>query len=647
MTGLSTIPLANDIGHREDDVHLSGVARVKGPRWLQLPALTIGLLGVQVFWSIEMSYGTPYLISLGLSKSAVATVFLAGPVSGLIVQPLIGVLADNSKSRYGRRRPYMLVGMCICVTAMLLLGFTRPFATLFTTLGSKANNMLTIWLAILALFSIDFSINAVQAVDRALLVDTLPPAEQPDGNAWAARMLGIGSVAGYFIGNIDLTVAFSLLGDTELEVLSVLGSFLLVAMHLITALCTQERVVVASTSSRKSVVQEIKEIWYNIGNLPATIRQICIIQFFAWLGWFPVLFYTTAFIGELHKRTHPDIPADDVNLNAEATRLGSRAMFFSALLSLGSNFALPLFVSEATRSRRLLEHQLNTAKSSWTMLYKRLKIHLATLWAISHVVFAVCMGATFFYSNVDGATFFTTLTGFSWSITQWAPFSLLAEAILTADAPNDDAGSIMLRDTRSSRRSSDLILGSDEQERQLLVGDEDFAQEDSALEAEVQSFSSSASMDEAERDTHTQRSHLLSNALARSSHLDLDNPPGNGVTNGGQSGLAAKAGVILGIHNVFIVMPQFIMTGIASIIFAIFDSGRGATVSSHTTSGLETNHSSVSESSTVAQSMTPREGGPASTSGPNSYAIIFRLGGVAAAIAFVLTVRLARDLRRQ
>lgn len=99
--------------------------------------------------------GTPYLISLGLSKSAVAMVFLAGPISGLVVQPLIGthvksiahfwisksslgVLADHSKSRFGRRRPYMLVGVIICTFGMLLLGFTRPFANIFTGAGSNA-----------------------------------------------------------------------------------------------------------------------------------------------------------------------------------------------------------------------------------------------------------------------------------------------------------------------------------------------------------------------------------------------------------------------------------------------------------------------------------------------------------------------------
>ena len=79
------------------------------------------------------------------------------------------------------------------------------------------NDVLTIWLAILAIYLIDFSINAgkrrrstckgiviltddvVQAVDRALLVDTIPYSKQASGNAWAARMLGIGSVVGFFM----------------------------------------------------------------------------------------------------------------------------------------------------------------------------------------------------------------------------------------------------------------------------------------------------------------------------------------------------------------------------------------------------------------------------------------------------------------
>ena len=66
----------------------------------------------------------------------------------------------------------------------------------------------------------------------------------------------------------------------------------------------------------------------------------------SWIGWFPVLFYTTAFIGDLHKRSS-SLPLDDPGLDAEATRLGTRALFFSSLVSLAGNVFLPLVVAES------------------------------------------------------------------------------------------------------------------------------------------------------------------------------------------------------------------------------------------------------------------------------------------------------------
>ena len=150
------------LGHStfEDSSQWAGEARVLGPKWTHLPTLTIGLLGVQVFWSVEMAYASPYLLSLGLSTSHVALVFLAGPLSGLIVQPLIGAFADSSTSRWGRRRPYIIVGCILCIASMLLLGYTRAVAGLFTQYGSHANNVLTTILAVVSIFILDFSINA-------------------------------------------------------------------------------------------------------------------------------------------------------------------------------------------------------------------------------------------------------------------------------------------------------------------------------------------------------------------------------------------------------------------------------------------------------------------------------------------------------
>jgi solute carrier family 45 protein 1/2/4 len=103
-----------------------------------------------------MVLASPYLLSLGLSKSLMSIVFVAGPLSGLIVQPLIGrsankaihselilpwhtgVLADRSTSSFGRRRPYMIAGSLLCGGALLLLGFTREVATIFTKLSTHA-----------------------------------------------------------------------------------------------------------------------------------------------------------------------------------------------------------------------------------------------------------------------------------------------------------------------------------------------------------------------------------------------------------------------------------------------------------------------------------------------------------------------------
>lgn len=100
----------------------------------------------------------------------------------------------------------------------------------------------------------------VHAVDRALLVDTLPPSLQASGNAWAARMLGFGSVVGYFMlarlchmfcmiwhgfnrGNVDLPRIFPFLGRTQLQIQSVVVCVLFLAGHLVMAALVKERVL--------------------------------------------------------------------------------------------------------------------------------------------------------------------------------------------------------------------------------------------------------------------------------------------------------------------------------------------------------------------------------------------------------------------
>ncbi|KAA1474484.1 MFS general substrate transporter [Dentipellis sp. KUC8613] len=717
MTGFSALPLADaETANDDGDAHFEGVARILGPRWSQLPVLTIGLVGVQVMWSVEMSYASPYLISLGMSKSLMAMVFLAGPISGLVVQPLIGVLADNSKSRFGRRRPYILSGVALCSVAILLLGFTRQVASIVTTFGSSANDALTVGLAILAIYCIDFGINAVQAVDRALLVDTLPPSTQASGNAWAARMLGIGSVAGFFIGNIDLPSLFpNIFGEhrSELQLLSVMSAILIIGTHLWTASMVKERIFVGSRSGYKSFRRELRELWENARTLPYVIRQICIIQFFAWLAWFPILFYTTLYIGDLYRRslspaasTAPRAPAEPSAADDEATRLGARAQLYSALLALATNVLAPFIVNETRRrvgpawQGPDVDARGEEGMKWWEKWWSRVgKIHLATLWAMSHAVFTLCMFATFFTDSVGGATFLMTITGFSWGITQWAPFSLLAEAILTTPDSEDgldpdDAQSILLADTRTPQREEEqFLVGRDEEdddviaegaaasrssrsrsrsrslEQRAVFDGEDMGQGvwDDVRAPEENDGSEDGGDDEGRARGTTA---IMGNADARRSGVDmaddgearapLDYESG-GRRRPKQAGLAAKAGIIIGIHNIFIVVPQFLVTGLSSLIFAIFEPDKSVLHGAHpgkTPPGSMSN-STAPGNSTVAQVIgnatyallhrQDEDGGSdvVVPEGPNAVAIIFRLGGLSSAIAFVICWRLATELRKR
>ncbi|KAF8627150.1 hypothetical protein AX17_006367 [Amanita inopinata Kibby_2008] len=694
MTGFVAVSLEQGNGPQR----FKGVSRILGPPWAHLPALTVGLLGVQVFWSVEMSYASPYLLSLGLSKSSMAVVFLAGPLSGLIMQPLIGVLADNSTSRFGRRRPYMLLGTTICMLAMLLLGFTRPIASIFTGWNNDANDILTIWLAVLAIYLIDFSINAVQAVDRALLIDTIPPSAQPAGNAWAARMLGIGSVIGFFVGNINLPDILPFLGKSQLEVLSVVVSLLLFAGHITMAMLVKEKILLKDDSSnieKKSFSKELRDIWHGMLTLPPVIRKICIIQFFAWLSWFPILFYTTIYIGDLYKRaffasaTSPLSDEDQITLNAEATRSGSRALFCSSLVSLIGNVVLPYFVSEAAREldspserrikppgRRYLGSAtdstetngnygpsgVETGRHTWRAFLAKIssslrvpqgwQFHLASLWAFSHLVISLCMFGTFLTSSVFGATMLITITGFSWAITQWAPFSLLGEAILTEHASGNIPSTISLLDSRT-RDSADG-------EREVFLPG---IEEDSEDEVDEQ----------AEDIRH---SKALGTSAARISHLDVgdhDHSAGGSEDNREPTGenrrngdLSSKAGIILGIHNVFIVIPQFLVTGLSAIIFAIFDPNKSVLPTHHgaahgaggapgaPTNGTVINMSMSADVPGLVRSfladLLSREGDDMKnqdSGNSNSVVYIFRLGGVAAAIACVLCWRLSRELKHR
>nr|XP_019044996.1 solute carrier family 45, member 1/2/4 [Kwoniella bestiolae CBS 10118]OCF23926.1 solute carrier family 45, member 1/2/4 [Kwoniella bestiolae CBS 10118] len=697
-------------GNERHSVQWIGTAHVKGPKWAKFPLLTVGMLGIQCVWSIEMGYASPYLLELGLSKSFMSLVFMAGPLSGLIVQPLIGIFADRSRSPLGRRRPFMLAGCAICVFAMMMLGWTREISSLVN--GGK---WLAIALAVWSIYLIDFSINAVMSTDRALVVDTLPPREQEEGSAWAGRMFGFGSVFGFFVGNLDLPPVLPFLGKTQLQILSFMTSAILMISHTFTSWAVSERVLLRDDrpQSQSSLKANLKSIWDNMFSLPPGIRTICFVQFFASLGWFPILFFTTVWVSEIYKASVP-MPEDmdEATFAADAVRSGARALLLQALVNIVTSIGFPFLVSESGVQPESA-HAYSDG-SAWQIPFKGLT--LVKVWWISQFVFAGAMAASWFVTTVSGAYFVIATTGFCWALSQWAPYSLLGELILidgtidrsqplsimqsrpsvdirhsissnrysydppqiqasSSNSPPNDTSFVIHDEDDEDHENNDTEKPLTKEERDekgnkqlsgglspLIIQGETVGEPEPGLGSTVilrhsDEYSQSDLSEDEEQDPSRISTQNGNRAISPSPISPRISTSNSRSQEKGPS-TADKAGVILGIHNVFLVLPQFVVTFLSSIIFYLMEPEKGlpahhphttipltGNVTDPSTEGLSDVVSEIGEE-VVKRLMVRAEGLGGEGGSPDAVGLIFRIGGVSAAIGGWICWRLSRDWAR-
>ncbi|KAG5361693.1 General alpha-glucoside permease [Yarrowia sp. C11] len=381
--------------------------------------LTLTIAGLQFTWGVEMSYVNVYLLSLGMSKSSVSLVWAMGPLAGLVTQPVVGLLSDSCSSRYGRRRPFMIVGsVFVCLSLVTMAWAAELSPVLFFLDESVATRVI----AILSVFVTDFSINTVQACCRALIVDILPASLQQAGNGWAARQTAVGHLIGYFLGFLNLVeITHGWIGDTQLKCLCIVSSAALVVTVGATSMLTREQVLVKSEQHEnvtlKSVVSHTCGIFTSIfktaTTLPPRMKRIVSVQFFAWYGWFSFLYYSSTWVGEVYQRQHGQVGDDEDNVG-RVGRIGSMSLTVFSIVSLVASFVMPFLATN-------------------TLL--RYKPRLTSIWTGAHLVFSLAMFCTLYVGSVGAATAVVGLCGYSWAITTWAPFALMGEEIHRLEDP--------------------------------------------------------------------------------------------------------------------------------------------------------------------------------------------------------------------
>ncbi|RMD44884.1 hypothetical protein DV735_g355, partial [Chaetothyriales sp. CBS 134920] len=427
--------------------------------------LTLSIGGLQIVWSVELSNGSPYLLSLGMSKALVACVWVAGPATGAVVQPYIGLLSDRCKVSWGKRKPFMLGGMVGTVISSFLLAYAKELMSVFGGLGEDAKyegtwkTMTIIWATVL-MWLLDFSINTVQAAIRAFICDGAPACDQERANAYASRIIGVGNVVGYIFGYLNLPRYFSFLGNTQFKGLVAIASIALSSTVLISVLTIKERNPKLDPPSATDeegslgIVGFFKQVRLAVRRLPPSIRRVCDIQFFAWMGWFSFLYYITTYVAQLwvNPRLTPGLSPEEVDeLWAKGTRIGTFALLLYAIVSFSTNLILPFLVvpsyspksGQADRSEighgRSDSHlsayrtdRSNPRTSFANKLLKRIQIPGLTLrraWLLSQILYVTCTFSTFFISTPTAAIAMTAVVGISWALSLWAPFALISADI--------------------------------------------------------------------------------------------------------------------------------------------------------------------------------------------------------------------------
>ncbi len=280
----------------------AGTLAVAGKPRLGLVAignLSFGFFGIQIAFALQTANVSRIFQTLGASIDALPILWIAGPMTGLLVQPIIGYLSDRTWGRFGRRRPYFLGGALLSATALVLL----PNASF-------------LWLAVVAFWLLDISLNVSMEPFRAFVGDMLPEEQRTTGYAVQTIFIGVGALAAsaapWLFRNV-LGVA----GDAPAGIVPenvrlafYVGAAALFAAVLWTVLSTREYSpqelarfaggAAPAPDVAGERVHPLRELLGDLLAMPAVMRRLAVIQFFSWCGFFVLWIYGTPVVAFHH-----------------------------------------------------------------------------------------------------------------------------------------------------------------------------------------------------------------------------------------------------------------------------------------------------------------------------------------------------------
>ncbi|HEY0460489.1 MAG TPA: MFS transporter, partial [Pyrinomonadaceae bacterium] len=300
--------------------------------------MSFGFLGIQIGFGLQQANMSPIYKYLGAEESTLPYLWLAGPVTGLLIQPVIGAMSDRTWNRLGRRRPYFLFGAIAASICLLLMPFSPA-----------------LWIAASLLWILDFSINTSMEPFRAFVGDKLPEQQRTTGFVMQSFFIGIGqtlaNAAPFIFASLGV-VGVMASGIPHATLYSfIVGAVFFLGAVLWTVFTTDEYPPEDLEEFRRKqaegnvVSNIITEIIEALKDMPTTMKQLAVVQFFTWFA-LPCMWQFYGLTVARHVFLAPD---EKSPLFAAGTEWGGLSFAVYNVVCFLVAFLLPLIANATSR----------------------------------------------------------------------------------------------------------------------------------------------------------------------------------------------------------------------------------------------------------------------------------------------------------
>jgi maltose/moltooligosaccharide transporter len=246
----------------------------------QIINMNIGFFGIQFSFGLQQSSMSPIYKYLGADEASLPYLWLAGPVTGLIVQPIIGAMSDRTLTRWGRRTPYFLIGAILCSIGLLFMPFSP-----------------TLWMAASLLWILDAANNVTMEPYRAFVSDKLQPAQHSLGFLTQSAFTGLGQTLAYLTPSLLVLFGMSqhAVNGSNIPHI-VIAAFIIGAVFSITTVLwtlkttpehpLSEQEIAAIKAKPPGWRHTLGDIASAVRDMPQTMRQLALVKLFQWYAMF-------------------------------------------------------------------------------------------------------------------------------------------------------------------------------------------------------------------------------------------------------------------------------------------------------------------------------------------------------------------------